>query len=56
MWASAVDFKFHYSPALGDAFALGTAAHVDGMPLVGAGDDYDDIIDVPITQFGTESA
>jgi len=30
-WASAADFKFRYSPALGDAFALGTAAYVDGM-------------------------
>jgi len=46
-WASAADFKFRYSPALGDAFALGTAAYVDGMLLVGADDDYDDVTDVP---------
>ena len=55
-WASAADFKFRYSPALGDAFALGTAAYVDGMLLVGADDDYDDVTDVPITRFRTESA
>ena len=55
-WAVAADFKFRYSPALGDAFALGTAAHVDGMLLVGADDDYGDVTDVPITRFRTESA
>lgn len=55
-WRLAADFKFRYSPALGDAFALGTAAHVDGMLLVGADDDYDDIADIPITRFRTEPA
>lgn len=55
-WASAADFKFRYSPALGDAFALGTAAHVDGMLLVGADDDYDDVTDVPIERFREEPA
>jgi predicted nucleic acid-binding protein len=55
-WTSATDFKFRYAPALGDAFALGTAAHVDGMLLVGADDDYDDVTDVPITRFRTEPA
>jgi predicted nucleic acid-binding protein len=55
-WPSAADFKFRYSPALGDAFALGTAAHVDGMLLVGADDDYDDVTDISITRFRTESA
>jgi predicted nucleic acid-binding protein len=55
-WAAAADFKFRYAPALGDAFALGTAAHVDGMLLVGADDDYDDITDVPITRFRTDPA
>jgi len=54
-WPLAADFKFRYSPALGDAFALGTAAHVDGMLLVGAEDDYDDVTDVPITRFRAES-
>jgi len=55
-WASAADFKFRYSPALGDAFALGTAAYVDGMLLVRADDDYDDVTDVPIERFREEPA
>jgi len=54
-WPLAADFKFRYAPALGDAFALGTAAYVDGMLLVGADSDYDDVTDVPITRFRTES-
>ncbi|GAA0302054.1 PIN domain-containing protein [Halarchaeum salinum] len=55
-WPSAADFKFRYSPALGDAFALATAAHVDGMLLVGADDDYDDVDDVSMTRFRTDPA
>ena len=55
-WPVAADFKFRYSPALGDAFALGTAMHVDGMLLVGADDDYDHITDVPIERFRMEPA
>jgi predicted nucleic acid-binding protein len=55
-WPVAAEFKFRYSPALGDAFALGTAAHVDGMLLVGADDDYDDVTDVPTERFRTEPA
>lgn len=55
-WPSAADFKYRYALALGDAFALGTAAHVDGTLLVGADGDYDDVTDVPVTRFRTESA
>ena len=55
-WPVAAEFKFRYSPALGDAFALGTAAHVDGMLLVGADDDYDDVTDVPTERFRAEPA
>lgn len=55
-WRFAADFKFRYTLAIGDAFALGTAAHVDGTLLVGADDDYDAISDVPITRFRTDSA
>lgn len=55
-WPSAADSKFRYSPALGDAFALGTAAHVDGMLLIGADGDYDEGTDVSITRFRTEPA
>lgn len=54
-WLMAADFKFRYSPALGDAFALATAAHVDGTLLVGADDDYDDVTDVQIVRFRTNS-
>lgn len=55
-WPIAADFKFRYSPALGDAFALATAADVDGTLLVGADDDYDDVTDVEIVRFRTDSA
>lgn len=55
-WPLAADFKFRYSPALGDAFALGTAANVNGMLLVGADDDYDEVTDISITRFRTEPA
>lgn len=55
-WLSAADFKFRYSPALGDAFALGTAAHVDGMLLIGADNDYDEVTDISIRRFRTEPA
>lgn len=53
-WSGAAEFKFHHSPALGDAFALATAAHVDGTLLVGD-DDYDGITDVPIARVRTEA-
>lgn len=55
-WPVAADFKFRYSPALGDAFALGTAAQADGMLLLGADDGYDDVTDILITRFRTEPA
>ncbi|AZQ14296.1 PIN domain-containing protein [Halorubrum sp. PV6] len=55
-WPLVAEFKFSHAPALGDAFALGTAAHVDGTLLVGADDDYDSITEVPITRFRTEPA
>jgi predicted nucleic acid-binding protein len=55
-WSAAAEFKYRYSPALGDAYALGTAAHLKGTLLVGADDDYDGITDVPIRQFRDEPA
>lgn len=55
-WSHAADFKFRYSLALGDAFALATARHVDGTLLVGADDDYEAVDDVAITRFRTEPA
>lgn len=55
-WRFAADVKFRHSPALGDAFALAAAKHVEGMLLVGTDTDYDDVEDVPITRFRTEPA
>ena len=55
-WRFAADYKYHYFPALGDAFALATAESVDGMLLVGADDDYDAITDIPIKRFRVEPA
>ncbi|WP_254547210.1 PIN domain-containing protein [Halomarina pelagica] len=55
-WRFAADFKYRHSPALGDAFALATAESVDGMLLVGADDDFDDITDVSLKRFRTKPA
>lgn len=55
-WPLAADLKHRYSPALGDAFALATATHVDGILLVGADGDYDDVTTVQTTRFRTEPA
>lgn len=54
VWSRAADLKFRHAPALGDAFALATAAHVDGTLLVGADDDYDGIEEIPITRFRSD--
>ena len=50
-WSAAADFKYRYAPALGDAFALATAASLDGTLLAGADDDYDDVTEVAVTRF-----
>lgn len=55
-WSLAADFKYRYSPALGDAFALAAAAHVDGTLLVGADDDYDEVTDVSIVRIRKDPA
>ena len=55
-WRRAADFKRRRSPTLGDAFALATAARTDATLLVGADDDYDDVADVPVVRFQTDSA
>jgi predicted nucleic acid-binding protein len=52
-WSAAAEFKFRYSPSLGDAFALGTAAHVEGTLLIGADDDYDEVSDPNLIRFRT---
>ena len=55
-WRRAADLKFRHAPALGDAFALATAAHVGGTLLAGADDDYDAVIDIPVVRFRTGPA
>ena len=55
-WRFAADYKYHHSPALGDAFALATAESVNGTLLVGADDGYDDVTDVPVERFRAEPA
>lgn len=52
----AADFTYRHAPTLADAFALATAAHVDGTLLAGADDEYDDISDVAITRVRTDPA
>lgn len=53
-WRRAADFKARYSPSLGDAFALATAASVDGALIVGADDDFDHVGDVDIERIRSE--
>lgn len=55
-WSLAAEMKARHAPALGDAFALATAAHVDGELLVGADDDYDGIDEVSVVRFRSASA
>ena len=54
-WRGASYFKREYAVALGDAFALATAEHVDGALLAGADNDFTDIEEVDIERFRTES-
>lgn len=51
LWTAASEYVLEYNPALGDAFALATAEHVDGTLLVGGDDDYEEVTDVPIERF-----
>jgi ribonuclease VapC len=53
-WYEAARFKHDYTVALGDAFALAAAEHVDGTLLVGADDDFDEIEEVRIERFRLE--
>jgi len=54
-WPIAADFKYRYSPSLAGAFAVATAAEVDGTLLAGADDDFDGVSDVAVTRFRTVS-
>lgn len=44
IWSVASDYVIDYNPALGDAYALATAEYDNGTLLVGADDDYEQII------------
>jgi predicted nucleic acid-binding protein len=56
IWTNAAEYVIDYNPALGDSFALATAEHMEATLLVGADDDYDEVTEVPIQRFRTESA
>lgn len=56
VWVEAGEYVISYNPALGDSFALATADRFGAHLLVGADDDYEDITEVPIERFRTESA
>lgn len=56
LWEDASERVLEYNPALGDSFALATAAHVDGTLLVGGDDDYDEVTDVRLERFRDGSA
>lgn len=53
-WHAAAIFKQEYATALGDAFSLAAAEHVEGMLIVGADDDFDEITEVDIERFRTK--
>jgi predicted nucleic acid-binding protein len=55
-WRDAARYKREYQVALGDAYSLATAAHVDGTLLVGADDDFDGVEDVDILRFRENAA
>ncbi|GAB3029633.1 type II toxin-antitoxin system VapC family toxin [Natronobiforma cellulositropha] len=54
-WESAAALKEAYAMALGDAYALATAAAVGGTLLVGADDDFDGLED-DVERFRDEPA
>lgn len=51
VWERAADYVVDHNPALGDSYALATAAAVDGTVLVGGDGDFDDVDDVSIERF-----
>jgi predicted nucleic acid-binding protein len=51
VWEDAAEYVIEHNPALGDAYALATAARVDGTLLVGGDSEYDAVTDVSIERF-----
>ena len=56
VWVESSEYVLDYNPALGDSFALATAASLDAVLLVGGDDDYDDVSDLSIERFREGSA
>lgn len=55
-WTLAAEFKHRHAPALGDAFALATAAHTNATLLAGADDDFETVSNVPVVRVRDEPA
>lgn len=51
IWQDAAEYVLRYNPALGDAYALATAAAVDGTLLAGGDSEFDDVDKIPIERF-----
>lgn len=56
LWADAAKYIIEYNPALGDSFALATAENIDGIFLIRADDDYNDITEGSIQRFREKPA
>lgn len=50
-WRDAARYKREHQVALGDAYSLATAAHVDGTLLVSGDDDFDGVNNVDVVRF-----
>ena len=51
VWEGLSEWILDHNPALGDAYALATAAAVGGTVLIGGEDDYDEVSSVPLILF-----
>lgn len=56
VWTAASEYVLSHNPALGDSFALATAAQLDSTLLIGGDDDYDEVSDPPVVRFRDGSA
>lgn len=56
VWQESSEFVLRYNPALGDAFALATAADEEATLVAGGDDDYDEVRGVPIERFRSGSS
>jgi predicted nucleic acid-binding protein len=51
VWDDVAEYVIEHNPALGDAYALATAARVGGTLLVGGDSEYDAVTDVSLERF-----